>query len=384
MERILLGPGPSLTPPGVQAAMVRPPLGHMDPDLMPVLEETAALLRRVFQTSNELALPLSGTGTAGMEACLVHALAPGDRIVVASSGFFAQRIAEIAARLGAEVVTVEAPWGQAVSPDEVARALRAGRTTMLAAAHVETSTGVLQPVREMAALAREHGALMLVDAVASLGGAELAVDEWGIDLCYSGSQKCLSAPPGMAPLTVNQRARSLPRRGSVASFYLDLELLWRYWGPPHAYHHTVPVPLVFAMHEALRLVAAEGLPARWARHRANAAAFASGIEAMGLDLFAPRAVRAPTVITIVVPAGADEARVRGRLLREHGIEIAGGLGPLRSRIWRVGLMGHSSQDRLVVLLLTALEGALVAEGVRVEQGAAVAAASRVLAASSAA
>jgi alanine-glyoxylate transaminase/serine-glyoxylate transaminase/serine-pyruvate transaminase len=384
MERILLGPGPSLTPPGVQAAMVRPPLGHMDPELMPLLEETAALLRQVFQTSNELAFPLSGTGTAGMEACLVHTLAPGDRIVVAASGFFAQRIAEIASRLGAEVVTVEAPWGQAVPPDAVARALHGGRTKIVASAHVETSTGVLQPVREMAALAREHGAVMLVDAVASLGGAELLVDEWGIDLCYSGSQKCLSAPPGMAPLTVNQRARSLPRRGPVASFYLDLELIWRYWGPPHAYHHTVPVPLVFAMHEALRLVAAEGLLARWARHATNAAAFASGIEAMGLRLFAPQPVRSPTVITIVVPDGADEARVRGRLLDEHGIEIAGGLGPLRGKIWRVGLMGHSSQDRLVLMLLTALEAALVAEGVRVERGAAMTCASRVLAASSAA
>lgn len=384
MERILLGPGPSLTPPGVQAAMVRPPLSHMDPELMPLLEETTALLRQVFQTSNELAFPLSGTGTAGMEACLVNTLAPGDRIVVAASGFFAYRIAEIAARLGAEVVTVEAPWGQAVPPDEVARVLRAGRTRVLASAHVETSTGVLQPVREMAALAREHGALMLVDAVASLGGAELLVDEWGIDVCYSGSQKCLSAPPGMAPLTANERARSLARQGTVRSFYLDLELIWNYWGPPHAYHHTIPVPLVFALHEALRLVASEGLPARWARHAANAAAFASGIEAMGLRLFAPRAVRSPTVITVVVPDGLDEARVRGRLLDEHGIEIAGGLGPLRGKIWRMGLMGHSSQDRLVLLLLTALEVVLAAEGARVERGAALTSASRVLAASSAA
>jgi alanine-glyoxylate transaminase/serine-glyoxylate transaminase/serine-pyruvate transaminase len=384
VERILLGPGPSLTPPGVQAAMVRPPLSHMDPALMPLLEETSAFLRQVFQTSNELAYPLSGTGTAGMEAALVNLLSPGDRIVVASSGFFAHRIAEIAARLGADVATVEAPWGQAVPPDAAARALRAGRTKVLASAHVETSTGVLQPVREMAALAREHGALMLVDAVASLGGAELRVDEWGIDVCYSGSQKCLSAPPGMAPLTASARARSLARERTVPSFYLDLELIWRYWAPPHAYHHTVPVPLVFAVHEALRLAVAEGLPARWARHAANAAAFASGIEAMGLDLFAPRAVRAPTVVTIVVPDGADEARVRGRLLDEYGIEIAGGLGPLGGKIWRVGLMGHSAQDRLVLLLLTALEAVLVSEGVRVERGAGIAAASRVLAATSAA
>lgn len=384
MERILLGPGPSLTPPSVQAAMVRPPLGHMDPDLMPILEETAVLLRRVFQTANEVAFPLSGTGTAGMEACLVNTLARGDRIIVAASGFFAQRIAEIAGRLGADVAVVEAPWGQAVDPADVVRALRARPVKVVAAAHVETSTGVLQPLRELAAAVREHGALMLVDAVASLGGVELAVDAWGIDVCYSGSQKCLSAPPGMAPLTANEPARARSREGAVPSFYMDLELIWRYWAPPHAYHHTVSVPLVFAMHEALRLVAAEGLPARWARHATNASAFASGIEAMGLRLFAPRAVRSPTVITVIVPESVDEARVRQRLLAEYGIEIAGGLGPLRGKIWRIGLMGHSSQDRLVLLLLTALEAVLAAEGAPVDRGAGMAAASRVLAASSAA
>jgi alanine-glyoxylate transaminase/serine-glyoxylate transaminase/serine-pyruvate transaminase len=384
MERILLGPGPSLPPPSVQAAMVRPPLGHMDPQLMPLLEETSALLRQVFQTTNELALPLSGTGTAGMEACLVNVLRPGDRIVVACSGFFAQRIAEIAARLGASVALVEAPWGHAVAVEDVVRALRAAPTQVVAAAHVETSTGVLQPLPDLAAAAREHGALMLVDAVASLGGAELRVDEWGIDICYSGSQKCLSAPPGMAPLTLTPAARARARGRTVPSFYLDLELIWRYWAPPHAYHHTVPVPLVFALHEALRLVVGEGLPARWARHAANAAAFAAGIEAMGLRLFAPPEVRSPTVITVSVPEGVDEARVRERLLAEYGIEIAGGLGPLRGKIWRVGLMGHSSQDRLVLLLLTALEAVLTAEGARVERGAALTSATRLLASTSAA
>jgi len=384
VERILLGPGPSLTPPSVQAAMVRPQLGHMDPDLMPMLEETSALLRRVFQTANELAFPISGTGTAGMEACLVNTLEPGDRIVVAVSGFFAQRIAEVAARAGADVEVVEAPWGQAVDPADLARTLGRRRAKVLAATHVETSTGVLQPVQEFAAIAQEHGALLLVDAVASLGGVDLPVDQWGIDICYSGSQKCLSAPPGMAPVTANDRVRRLPRAHPVRSYYLDLTLLWQYWGHPHAYHHTVPVAFVFAIHEALRLTVEEGLPARFARHALNASALGAGLEALGLRLFAPAPLRAPSVVTVEVPVGVDEARVRERLLTDHGIEIAGGLGPLRGRIWRVGLMGHSSQDRLVLLLLTALETALASEGFRFEPGAGMAAASRVLAASSAA
>lgn len=384
MERILLGPGPSLTPPSVQAAMVRPPLSHMDPDLVPILEETTALLRRVFQTANELTLPLSGTGTAGMEACLVNTLEPGDRIVVAVSGFFAQRLAEIAGRVSAEVTVVEAPWGQAVDPADVERALGRTGAKALAAVHVETSTGVVQPVQDLARIARERGALMLVDAVASLGGVDLPVDAWGVDLCYSGSQKCLSAPPGMAPLTASDRVRRLARTRPVPTFYLDLTLLWEYWGTPHTYHHTVPVPLVFAMHEALRLVVREGLPARFTRHALNAAALGAGLQAMGLRLFAPEAVRSPTVVTVEVPPGVTEAAVRHRLLAEYGIEIAGGLGPLRGKLWRVGLMGHSSQDHLVLLLLTAFGAVLAAEGFRAEPGAGVVAASRVLAAASAA
>lgn len=367
-------------PPSVQSAMVRSQLGHMDPDLMPVLEETTVLLRQVFQTAHEVTFPVSGTGTAGMEACLVNALEPGDRVVVASSGYFAQRIAEIARRTGADVTVVEAPWGQAVDARDVERAVAVRRTKVVAAVHVETSTGVLQPLRDLVRIAHAGSALILVDAVASLGGVNLPVDAWEIDLCYSGSQKCLSAPPGMAPLTIAGPVLAAPRTHPVASFYLDAKLLWQYWAKPHTYHHTVPVPFVFALHEALRLVLAEGLAARVARHANNASALGAGLEAMGLRLFAPADLRSPTVVTVEVPQGADDARVRRRLLEEYGIEIAGGLGPLRGRVWRVGLMGYSSQDRLVLLLLTALQAILSSEGVALEQGAGPAAASRVLAA----
>lgn len=383
-ERILLGPGPSLTPPSVQAAMVRPAVGHMDPELFPILEEIVVLLRQTFQTANEVTLPVSGTGTAGMEASVVNTVGPGDRVVVASSGYFAERVAEVARRTGAEIALVEAPWGQAVDPSDVERALRSARAKVVAAVQVETSTGVVQPLEELVRIAHDHGALALVDAVASLGGVDLPVDRWGVDICYSGSQKCLSAPPGMAPLTLNDRARRLPRSRPVQSFYLDAALLWDYWGSTHAYHHTASVPLVYAMHEALRLVIAEGLPARVTRHARNAAALWAGLQALGLRLFVAEGLRSPTVITVEIPDGVDDAQVRRRLLTEYGIEIAGGLGPLKGRIWRIGLMGHSSQARLVVLLLTALEAILAAEGVRSEKGAAVAAASRVLAAASAA
>lgn len=377
-ERILLGPGPSLTPPSVQSAMVSPQLGHMDPDLMPVLEETTVFLRRIFQTAHEVTFPISGTGTAGMEAALVNALEPGDHVVVAVAGYFAQRIVEIARRAGAEVTAVEAPWGRAVDAADVERAVNNRQTKLVAAAHVETSTGVCQPLRDLARIAHAAGAFFLVDAVASLGGVDLPVDAWGIDLCYSGSQKCLSAPPGMAPLTIAGAVLDLPRVQPVQSFYLDAKLLWQYWARPHTYHHTVPVPMVFALHEALRLVLEEGLAARCARHTRNARALEAGLEAMGLRLFAPAGLRSSTVITVEVSPRIDEARVRGRLLQEYDIEIAGGLGLLRGRIWRVGLMGYSAQSRLVLLLLNCLEAILRSEGLALEEGTATTAASRVL------
>lgn len=377
-ERVLLGPGPSLLPPEVAAALSEPMVGHMDPDLFPVLEETVVLLRDVFQTRNELTLPISGTGHAGMEATLLHAVRPGDRLVVCTAGFFADRIAEIAGRIGAEIVRVEAPWGRPVDPADLEKTLKTGAGSgapWVAAVHVETSTGVLHPIRDLARAAHAFGAMFLADSVASLAGAEIPVDAWEIDLCYSGSQKCLSAPPGMAPVTANARTRG---RSSPAAYYLDLELLWKYWGAGHAYHHTVPVPLVYAMRAALRLVMEEGLPARFERHWRHTRALWAGLRAMGLELLVDEPHRSPTITTVRIPSGVDDARVRTRLLREYNIEIAGGLGPLRGQIWRIGLMGHSSQMRHVLTLLSALEAVLVSEGVGLERGAATAQAAAAL------
>lgn len=371
-ERILLGPGPSLLPPEVSAALAQPMVGHMDPALFPILEETTSLLRQVFQTANDVTFPISGAGTAGMEAVLRHMVAPGEKLVVPTAGFFADRIAEIARCIGGEVVRVEAPWGRPTDPADLERALAAGPgkgAAVVAAVQVETSTGVLHPVRELAEVAHAHGAMVLVDAVAGLGGADLPVDAWGLDACYSGSQKCLSAPPGMAPVTVHDRTRGRVR---PATFYLDLELLWQYWGPGHTYHHTVPVQLVYAMHAALRLAVEEGLTARFERHWRNTRALWAGLQAMGLELLVDEPHRSPTITTVRVPEGVSDGRVRARLRDEYGVEIAGGLGPLAGRIWRIGLMGHSSQIRLVLTLLAALEAVLAAEGLRVPRGVAAA------------
>lgn len=368
-----------MVPPEVTAALAQPLVGHMDPDLLPILDEIVDLLRHVFQTENELAFPLSATGTGAMEATLLHLVKPGDRLAVCTAGFFADRLADIGRRIGADVVRVEAPWGQAVDPADLERVLASPRgkgITAVAVAHVETSTGVLHPLVDLVRVAHRHDAMVLVDAVASLGGVDLPVDRWEIDACYSGSQKCLSAPPGLAPLTVHARTRG---RHIPATLYFDLEALWRYWGPTRAYHHTVPVPFLYAMRTALRLVADEGLPDRVARHRRHARGLWRGLEALGLKLLVADDYRSPTVTTVLIPDGVDDARVRGRLLREHGIEIAGGLGPLRGKIWRIGLMGYSSQARWVLLLLGALEAAMAADGYHAPQGAAVAQAAAALA-----
>jgi alanine-glyoxylate transaminase/serine-glyoxylate transaminase/serine-pyruvate transaminase len=355
-------------PPEVSAALSEPMVGHMDPDLMPILEETVELLRGVFQTRNELTLPISGTGTAGMEAALLHMVKPGEKLVVCTAGFFADRIAEISGRIGGELVRVEAPWGQPMDPGLLERSLKSGPgkgARVVATVHVETSTGVVHPVRELTQVAHAHGAMVLVDTVAGLAGADLPVDAWDIDACYSGSQKCLSAPPGMAPITVHARTRG---RFQPNAFYLDLETLWKYWGPGHAYHHTVPIQFVYAMRAALKLVAAEGLPARFERHWRNTRALWAGLQAMDLKMLVDEPHRSPTITTVRIPAGIDDAKVRTRLLREYNTEISGGLGPLKGKIWRIGLMGHSSQPRLVLGLLAALEAVLASEGYRVPKG----------------
>jgi alanine-glyoxylate transaminase/serine-glyoxylate transaminase/serine-pyruvate transaminase len=355
--RLLLGPGPSPVHPRVMRALAAPVLGHLDPALLAMLEETRGLLRAVFGTSNELTLAVSGTGMAGMEAVLGAVLAPGDRVVVCTAGFFGNRLAELAGRLGAEVTKVEKEWGAVFEPGEVERAVAAARPKAVAIVHAETSTGALQPLEALGEIARKRDALLLVDCVTSLGGAPLRVDEWGIDAAYSAAQKCLGCPPGLAPVTAGPRARAAmaARRGPSAAWYFDLDLLDRYWGGDHAYHHTISSTLVYALREGLRVVLEEGLEARWARHRANAEMLWDGLEAMGLALHvADPARRIPSLTTVRVPDGVDEAAVRARLRDDYGIEIGAGLGPLKGRVWRIGLMGHGSQRANVLLLLAAL------------------------------
>jgi alanine-glyoxylate transaminase / serine-glyoxylate transaminase / serine-pyruvate transaminase len=358
--RVLLGPGPSPVHPRVTRALSAPALGHLDPALVTMLEESRALLRRVFRTANARTLAVSGTGMAGMEAVLGSLLEPGDRLLVCTAGFFGNRLAELAERTGAAVSRVEKPWGDVFSLDEIAAALREAKPTALALVHAETSTGALQPLDGVGELVRRHGALLVADCVTSLGGVPVEVDAWGIDAAYSGTQKCLGGPAGMAPVTLGPRAveRQAARRRPAHSWYLDLELLDRYWGGDHAYHHTISAPLVYALRESLRVVLEEGLEARWARHRVNAQRLWQGLEKLGLELHVPEAQRIASLTTVRVPEGVDESAVRVKLREEHGIEIGAGLGPLKGRVWRIGLMGYGSQLANVELLLAALAAVL--------------------------
>jgi alanine-glyoxylate transaminase/serine-glyoxylate transaminase/serine-pyruvate transaminase len=362
--------------------MAAPLIGHLDPAFVAMMEDVKTLLRLVFATENPLTIPISGTGSAGMEACVVNLIEPGDEIVIGVNGVFGARMADVAERAGAVVMRVEAPWGRVVRAEQIAAALaNCHRPKVVALVHAETSTGAWQPLEDAARLAHEHGALFLADCVTSLGGAAVEIDAWGIDAAYSGTQKCLSCPPGLAPVTFAPRAVEVlrQRKTKVQSWYLDLTLLERYWGEERVYHHTAPISMNYALREALRLVAEEGLPARFARHRKNHEALAAGLEAMGLVLAAEEGHRLPMLNAVAVPAGVDEGRVRGRLLADHGIEIGGGLGPMKGRIWRIGLMGESSRRTHVLAVLSALEDALRAEGYGVPLGAGLAAAQAVYA-----
>ena len=382
--RILLGPGPSNVHPRVYQAMMAPILGHLDPDFLHIMDETKELLRAVFRTQNEETIAVSGTGSAGMEAAVANLIEPGERAVVCINGFFGDRIAEMASRYGAEVTRVEAEWGRIIDAEAVEAALkaadRASGTKLVAIVHAETSTGIRQPLDDMARLAHDHGALLLVDTVTSLGGCEVAVDDWGIDACYSASQKCLSCPPGMAPLTFGPRAADAlrSRETKVRSWYLDMTLLDNYWGGKRAYHHTAPITMVYALREGLRLVLEEGLEARFGRHQRHGQALGAGLEAMGLTLHVQEAYRLPLLTTVRIPEGVEDLKLRRALLYEHNIEIGGGLGPLAGKVWRIGLMGVGSSAENVLAVLQALEQELSAQGFRLEKGAGVAAADRAL------
>ena len=381
--RLLLGPGPSQVHPRVLRAMAAPLVGHLDPAFIAMMEDVKTMLRFVFATRNPLTLPVSGTGSAGMECCVVNLVEPGDEVVVGVNGVFGTRMAEVAERAGATVVRVEAPWGSVIRPEQLADALaRTRRPKLVGVIHAETSTGAWQPMEEIAALARTHDALLLMDCVTSLGGAPVEIDGWGVDAAYSGTQKCLSCPPGLSPVTFGPRALEAiaRRKHKVQSWYLDVTLLQQYWGEDRVYHHTAPISMNYALLEALRIVAEEGLEARFARHRRNHEALAAGLPALGLALAAEEGHRLPMLNAVTVPAGVDEARVRSRLLADDGIEIGGGLGPMKGRVWRIGLMGESSRRESVLAVLAALEVALAAEGHRVSPGAALAAAQGVYAA----
>ena len=374
---MLLGPGPSDVHPRVLRAMSAPLIGHLDPAFLDLMDETQSLLRETFRTGNRLTFPVSGTGSAGMEACFVNLIEPGDPVLVCVNGVFGERMAEVAARCGARVARVEAPWGRAMDPGAVRDAARREKPKILAVVHAETSTGALTPIPPMADAAREAGALLLVDAVTSLGGVALEVDAWGIDACYSGTQKCLSCPPGLSPLTFSDRAldRVLARRSKVASWYLDVTLLTKYWGASErVYHHTAPISMIYALREALRIVQEEGLEPRWARHIENHRALVAGLGAMGLSLVVPERERLPSLNAVSVPEGIDESIVRRRLLEAFGIEIGAGLGVFKGKVWRIGLMGQGSSRANVLTFLDALEHVLAAQGRKVRPGAGVGAA----------
>jgi len=381
-ERILMGPGPSNIHPRVQSAMMAPMLGHLDPYFLTVMEYTMELLRSIFRTSNVLTFPISGTGSAGMETSFCNFLEPGDVVVIGVNGLFAERMVDNAQRSGAEVIPVSAEWGRIVEMEAIEAALKSQKKVkLLAMVHAETSTGVLQPLVEASRLAKQYDALFLVDAVTSLGGHELAVDDWGIDICYSGTQKCLSCPPGLAPFTASQKAVDIlkGRSQKVQSWYLDLSMLATYWSTgTRVYHHTAPISMVYALHEALSLIVEEGLEESIQRHLRHGSALKAGLEAMGLTLHAQEGHRLSMLTSVRIPSGADDLRIRQRLLNEYGIEIGAGLGPLKGQIWRIGLMGYSSKLQNVLLLLSALENLLIEEKCAIEPGAGGVAAMQVM------
>ncbi|HLJ94489.1 MAG TPA: alanine--glyoxylate aminotransferase family protein [Gemmataceae bacterium] len=376
--RILLGPGPSDVHPRVLLAMANPLLGHLDPQFLEIMNETQELLRQTFRTSNRLTFPVSGTGSAGMETCVVNLIEPGDKMVVCVNGVFGQRMTDVAQRAGAAVTTIEQPWGEVFEPGQIRDVLRKVRPKVLGIVHAETSTGAWQPLEELGKLCHEFDALLLLDTVTSLAGVPVEIDSWAVDAVYSGTQKCLSCPPGLSPVSFSPRAvEAINRRKTkVQSWYLDMTMVQRYWGEERFYHHTAPISMVYALREALGLVHEEGLPARWSRHLRNYQALKAGLAAMGISYAASEGQQLPTLNAVRIPAGVDDATTRKRLLAEFGIEIGGGLGDFKGKVWRIGLMGYGSRPNNVLLFLAALEQCLLAQKAQIELGAGVAAANR--------
>src|SRR6202163_1640796 len=375
--RLMLTPGPSCISPRVYRALATPMVGHVDPWFTEFMGGVQVLMRRLFQTQNNITFPISASGTGGIETAVVNALEPGDEAIICVNGIFSARMAEIAERTGAKVHGVPAPMGRPVDPEDVRRAGQGRKIKFVGLAQGETSTGVITKLDPFRKIADELGALLVVDCVATLGGVPLDVDRQRIDICFSGTQKAISAPPGMAPITVNARVEDMlrNRKTKVQSWYFDLTVVMNYWGKERTYHHTPPIPLIYALHEALRIVLEEGLVASWERHRQNQAALIAGLEAMGIRLFVENPEdRLPTVTAVYIPNGIDGVKTRARLLNEFNIEISGGLGDIKTTTWRIGLMGYSSQRANVLLFLDALERILLDQGMKLPVGAGIAAA----------
>ena len=382
-QRTLMGPGPSDVSPRVLEALARPTIGHLDPVFVDMMEEMKGLLQYAFQTNNELTFPVSAPGSAGMETCFVNLVEPGDKVIVCQNGVFGGRMKENVERCGATPVLVEDAWGTVVDPNKLEDALKANPDAKLVAfVHAETSTGAQSDARTLVELAHRHDCLALVDAVTSLGGSPLKVDEWGIDAVYSGTQKCLSAPPGLSPVSFSERAAEAirNRKTPVQSWFLDLNLVMGYWGggARRAYHHTAPINNLYGLHEALVILKEEGLENAWARHEKHHQALRAGLEAMGLSFVVREGDRLPQLNAVSIPAGIDDATVRTRLLREFNLEIGAGLGALAGKVWRIGLMGHACNARNVRYCLMALEAILADLGADIRTGVALPAADAVL------
>ncbi len=354
--RILLGPGPSTVHPRVLQAMAHPLVGHLDPQFIHLMNEVQDLLRYVFETENRITFPISGTGSAGMETAICNFVESGDPVLICVNGYFGERMCEMASRYGADVTRIDRPWGSIFSPDDIREALMVKPAKVVMIINAETSTGVLQPLEEISKIVHQFGGLFLVDCVTSLGGMPVRLDEIGVDIAYSGTQKCLGSPPGLAPITVNPNAIEVlhKRKSKVTSWYFDINAIEHYWGSERTYHHTAPISMNYALRESLRMVYEEGLEARFKRHCENAEFFWQGLHEIGLEPVVPHEYRLPSVTTIIVPDGVDAGKVCSQLLSEYNIEIAGGLGEFKGKVWRVGLMGYSSSKENIVLLLAAL------------------------------
>ena len=384
--RTLMGPGPSDVPPRILEALSRPTIGHLDPAFVGLMDEIKALLQYAFQTESQLTMPISAPGSAGMEACFVNLVEPGDKVIVCQNGVFGGRMKENVERCGGEAVMVLDDWGKAVDPGKVETALKAHPdASVLAFVHAETSTGAQSDAKTLVQLAHRYDCLAIVDAVTSLGGTELRVDEWEIDAIYSGTQKCLSCVPGISPVSFSERAqhRIANRAHRVQSWFLDMNLIMAYWGgkAQRAYHHTAPVNAMYALHESLLMLREEGLENAWRRHHHNHLALRAGLEAMGLRFIVDEPSRLPQLNAVTIPSGADDTAVRRRLLEEHHLEIGAGLGELAGKVWRIGLMGYASRIENITLCLAALDAVLTDIGAEINSGAALPAAEKLLAGS---